>query len=79
MLATEIQWRRLPVPKDPAQLQRVIELLRLHAIPTQEGLHRPWGSACFEPALMVASQDFLRASAIAAESLAEDKAQMAGR
>jgi hypothetical protein len=74
MLATEIQWRRLPVPKDPVELQRVIELLHSHAIPTEEGLHRPWRSACFEPALMVASHDYLRASALAGEQI-EDKAQ----
>ena len=68
-LATEIHWRRLPVSKDPAHLQRVIELLHSHAIPTEEGLHRPWRSACFEPALMVASEDYPRASALAGELL----------
>jgi hypothetical protein len=68
-LTTEIQWRRLPVPKDPAQLQRVIELLHRHSIPTEEGLHRPWRSTCFEPALMVASQDYPRASALAGQLL----------
>jgi hypothetical protein len=68
-LATEIHWRRLPVSKDPAHLQRVIELLRSHSIPTEEGLHRPWRSGSFEPALMVASEHYARASALAGELL----------
>jgi hypothetical protein len=76
---TEIEWRRLPVPKDPVALQRLVEILHRHAIPTEEGLHRPWRAACFEPALMVASHDYLRASALASELLIENKAQMAGR
>jgi hypothetical protein len=79
MLATEIEWRRLPVPKDPVELQRVVELLHRHAIPTQEGLHRPWRAASFEPTLMVASHDYLGASALASELLIENKEQMAGR
>lgn len=81
MLATEIEWRRLPVPKDPVELQRVVELLHRHAIPTEEGFHRPWRAACFEPALMVPSQHYLRASAIAGEGLVEgkDKARMVRR
>jgi hypothetical protein len=73
--ATEIEWRRLPVPKDPVELQRVIELLHRHAIPTEEGFHRPWRAACFEPILMVASHDYPRASALASELLIENKAQ----
>jgi hypothetical protein len=68
-LTNEIHWRRVPVAKEPAHLQRVIELLNRHAIPTEEGLHRPWRSACFEPALMVASQDYPRAIALAADLL----------
>jgi hypothetical protein len=68
-LATEIHWRRLPVSKDPAHLQRVIELLHSHAIPTEEGLHRPWRSACFKPTLMVASEDYPKPSALAGELL----------
>jgi hypothetical protein len=81
MLATEIEWRRLLVPKDPVELQRVVELLHRHAIPTEEGFHRPWRAASFEPALMVPSQDYLRASAIAGEGLAQgkDKTRMARR
>jgi hypothetical protein len=76
---TEIEWRRLPVPKDPDKLQRVVELLHRHAIPTEEGLHRPWRATCFEPALMVASHDYLRASALASELQMENKAEMARR
>jgi hypothetical protein len=60
-------------------LQRVVELLHRHAIPTQEGLHRPWRAAYFEPALMVASHDYLRAPALASGLLIENKAQMAWR
>jgi hypothetical protein len=74
-----IEWRRLPVPKDPVELQRVVELLHHHAIPTQEGLHRPWRAAGFEPALMVPSHDYLRASALASGLLIENEAQMAWR
>jgi hypothetical protein len=66
-------------PERPVELQRVVELLHRHAIPTEEGLHRPWRAACFEPALMVASHDYHRASALASELLIENKAQMAGR
>jgi hypothetical protein len=66
---TEIHWRRLPVAKEPADLQKVIELLHRHAIPTEEGLHRPWRSACFEPSLMVASEDYPRAIALAGDLL----------
>jgi hypothetical protein len=81
MLATEIEWRRLPVPKDPIELQRVVESLRRHAIPTEEGFHRPWRAVSFEPALMVPSQEYLRAAAIADEELVEnkDQARMARR
>jgi hypothetical protein len=68
-LTSEIHWRRLPVSKEPAHLQTLIELLHLHAIPTEEGLHRPWRSACFEPALMVASADYLRAVSLAGDLL----------
>jgi hypothetical protein len=68
-LTTEIHWRRLPVAKEPADLQRVVDLLHCHAIPTEEGLHRPWRSACFEPALMVASEDYPRALALAGDLL----------
>jgi hypothetical protein len=68
-LTAEIHWRRLPVAKEPAYLQKVIELLHRHAIPTEEGLHRPWRSACFEPALMVASEDYPRALALAGDLL----------
>jgi hypothetical protein len=68
-LVTEIHWRRLPVCKDPASLQRVTELLHSHSIPTEQGLHRPWRSACFEVALMVASEDYPRASALAGDLL----------
>jgi hypothetical protein len=76
---TEIEWRRLPAPKDPVELQRLIELLHRHAIPTEEGFHRCWRAACFEPALMVASHDYLRASALASELQIENKAEMARR
>jgi hypothetical protein len=75
MLITEIEWRRLPVPKDPAELQRVIELLHRHTIPMKKGLHRPWRAACFEPALMAASHDYLRASALASELLNRGKGE----
>ena len=66
---TEIHWRRLPVAKEPAHLQRVVELLHRHAIPTEDGLHRPWRSACFEPSLMVASEDYPKAIALAGDLL----------
>jgi len=81
MLATEIEWRRLSAPKDPVELQRVVELLHRHAIRTEEGFHRPWRATSFEPALMVPSQDYLRASEIASEGLEDDKgkARMARR
>jgi hypothetical protein len=72
-LTTEIHRRRLPVAKEPAHLQRVIELLHRHAIPTEEGLHRPWRSACFEPSLMVASEDYSRAIALAGDLLIRGK------
>jgi hypothetical protein len=68
-LVTEIHWRRLPVSNGAANLQKVTELLHSHAIPTEEGLHRPWRSACFEPALMVASEDYPRASTLAGDLL----------
>jgi hypothetical protein len=42
---SEIQWRRLPIAKGPAHLQRVIELLHNQALPTEEGFHRPRVSA----------------------------------
>jgi hypothetical protein len=34
MAATEIEWRCLLVPKDAVELQKVVELLHRHAIPT---------------------------------------------
>jgi hypothetical protein len=48
--------------KDSAHLKTVIAMLHNHGIQTEEGLHRPWRSASFESSVMVAPEDFLRAS-----------------
>jgi hypothetical protein len=50
--------------KDPAHLKTVIAMLQDHGIQTEEGLHRAWRSERFEPSVMVAPEDFLRASVL---------------
>ena len=50
--------------KDSAHLKTVIAMLHDHGIQIEEGLHRPWRSASFESSIMVAPEDFLRASAL---------------
>jgi hypothetical protein len=50
--------------KDLAHLKTVIGMLHDHGIQTEEGIHRPWRSASFESSVMVAPEDFLRASAL---------------
>jgi hypothetical protein len=54
--------------KDLAHLKTVIGMLHDHGIQTEEGIHRPWRSASFESSVMVAPEDFLRASELYAES-----------
>jgi hypothetical protein len=54
--------------RDPAHLKTVIGMLHDHGIQTEEGLHRPWRSASFESSVMVAAEDFLRASVLYKES-----------
>jgi hypothetical protein len=50
--------------KDSAHLKTIIAMLHDHGIQTEEGLHRPWRSDNFEPSIMVALEDFLRASGL---------------
>jgi hypothetical protein len=50
--------------QDSAHLKTVIAMLHDHGIQSEEGLHRPWRSASFESSVMVAPEDFLRASAL---------------
>jgi len=50
--------------KDPAHLKTVIAMLQDHGIQTEEGLHRAWRSERFEPSVLVAPEDFLRASVL---------------
>jgi hypothetical protein len=47
--------------KDPVHLKTVIAMLHAHGIETEEGLHRPWRSASFEPSVMISSEDFPKA------------------
>jgi hypothetical protein len=54
--------------QDSAHLKTVIAMLHDHGIQTEEGLHRPWRSASFESSVMVAPEDFLRASVLYKES-----------
>jgi hypothetical protein len=67
--ADETRLRCLVVSsKDPAHLKTVIGMLHDHGIQTEEGLHRPWRSDSFEPSVMVAPEDLLRASELCTES-----------
>jgi hypothetical protein len=50
--------------KDPAHLKTVIGMLHDHGIQTEEGLHRPWRSAGFESSVMVAPEDYPKASVL---------------
>jgi hypothetical protein len=50
--------------RDRALLKTVTGMLHDHGIPTEEGLHRPWRAATFESSVMVAPEDFLRASVL---------------
>jgi hypothetical protein len=50
--------------QDSAHLKTVIAMLHDHGIQTEEGLHRPWRSASFESSVMVAPEDFFRASVL---------------
>jgi hypothetical protein len=54
--------------QDSAHLKTVIAMLHDHGIQTEEGLHRPWRSASFESSVMVAPEDFFRASVLYKES-----------
>jgi hypothetical protein len=49
----------------PAHLRSVLALLHANGIQVEEGIHRPWGSDEFVPALMVSIEDYPRASALA--------------
>jgi hypothetical protein len=46
-------------------LRSVAAMLQANGIEAEEGLHRPWGSDEFVPALMVSIEDYPRASALA--------------
>ena len=46
--------------KDPAHLKTVVAMLHAHGIQTEEGLHRPWRSASFEPSVTVSPEDYQR-------------------
>jgi hypothetical protein len=67
--ADETRSRRLLVSsKDSVHLKTIIAMLHDHGIQTEEGLHRPWRSDSFEPSVMVAPEDFLRASVLHKEA-----------
>jgi hypothetical protein len=51
--------------KYPPHPRSVMSMLHAHGIHAEEGLHRPWGSDEFVPALMVSVEDYPRASALA--------------
>ena len=51
--------------KYPPHLRSVMSMLHAHGIHAEEGLHRPWGSDEFVPALMVSIDDYPRALALA--------------
>jgi hypothetical protein len=50
--------------KDPAHLKTVVSMLQERGIQTEEGLHRPWRSANFEPSIMVSPEDHQKASVL---------------
>ena len=50
--------------KDPAHLKTVVAMLQAHGIQTEEGLHRPWRSASFEPSVMVSPENYPEASVL---------------
>jgi hypothetical protein len=54
--------------KDPSYLKSVVSMLHEHGIQSEEGLHRPWRSDSFESSVMVAPEDFSRASVLYKES-----------
>jgi hypothetical protein len=63
--ANGTRWRCLLISsKNPAYRKSVIAMLHANGIQTEEGLHRPWGAAGFESAIMVSSEDFSKASAL---------------
>jgi hypothetical protein len=51
--------------KYPPHLRSVMSMLHAHGIHAEEGLHRPRGIDEFVPVLMVAVEDYPRASALA--------------